>query len=62
MTRIAIYPKDIQNILGRSESTARRIYLSIKDALGKKKDQPVTVKEFCIHLNIKEEEVTSLLK
>lgn len=45
--RIVIYAKDVMNITGRSERTARKILQQIRQASGKKKGSMVTVAEFC---------------
>lgn len=45
-SRIVIYPKDIQQITGRSERYGRRVIAKIKEQKGKQKEQLVTVKEF----------------
>jgi len=55
--RICIYPKDVQNITGRKEKTARRLLNKIKIKLGKSKEGFVTVHEFCNFTGIPEEEV-----
>lgn len=61
-SRIVIYPKDIQQITGRSEWYGRRIIAKIKEQQGKEKEQLVTVKEFSEFIGILEEEVASFLK
>jgi hypothetical protein len=53
--RVAIYPKDIANITGRSDRTARKILQTIKKASGKNKQQFVTIKEFCLFTGINNE-------
>ncbi|CAL1518560.1 hypothetical protein [Chitinophaga sp. MM2321] len=60
--RIVIYAKDIQNITGRSERTARKMLQQIRKANGKKKGEFVTVAEFCIYAGLKEEIVAGFLK
>ena len=45
--RIVIYAKDIRNITGRSERTARKMLRQIREANGKKRGDLVTVAEFC---------------
>lgn len=47
MPRLTITIKDIMNILGKSHSAAQRRYATIKDALGKKNYQCITIKEYC---------------
>lgn len=59
--RICIYPKDVQNITGRKEKTARRLLNKIKNKLGKPKEGFVTVQEFCEYTGITEEEVARFM-
>lgn len=59
--RICIYPKDVQNITGRKDKTARRLLNKIKEKLGKTKDSFVTVQEFCQHTGITQEEVSKFM-
>ena len=54
-SRVIIYPKDVENITGRSDRTARKMLQKIKKALGKPNDALVTVKEFCFFTGIEEE-------
>ena len=56
MKRIAIYPKDIMIITGKSERSAREILKKIKTHYGKDKHQIVTVDEFCNFMGIKHSE------
>jgi hypothetical protein len=59
--RIVIYAKDIQNITGRKERTARRLLAQIRLRLNKHSHELVTVKEFCNYTGIAEEEVRQYL-
>ncbi|PSL44150.1 hypothetical protein CLV51_10615 [Chitinophaga niastensis] len=59
--RIVIYAKDIRNITGRSERTARKMLQQIREANGKKRGDLVTVVEFCRFTGIEEELVTQFL-
>ena len=59
--RICIYPKDVQNITGRKERTARRLLNKIKVQLGKPEEGFVTVQEFCQFTGISEGEVQRFL-
>jgi len=61
-SRIVIYAKDIENITGRSERTARQLLQRIRKANGKKKEEFVTVKEFCQFTGLKTEEVAIFLE
>jgi len=59
--RIVIYAKDIQNITGRRERTARRILSQIRTHYRKKPNEFVTVKEFCEFTGIEVTEVSKYL-
>ena len=61
-TRIVIYPKDIVNITGRRERTARTLLQKIRNALGKKTHEFITVKEFCLFTGINEELIKEFLQ
>jgi hypothetical protein len=45
--RAVIYVRDIQNITGRSSSSASRYLQAIREFFGKKREQWVTIYEFC---------------
>lgn len=55
--RIVILSKDIENLTGRSKRAAQALLQQIKKQLGKKKNQYITIPEFCCHTGISEEEV-----
>jgi len=59
--RICVYPKDVQNITGKRERTARKLISDIRQSLGKKKNEFVTIQEFCKHTGLKEADVTRFL-
>jgi len=59
--RIVIYAKDLMNITGRSERTARKILQQIRQASGKKKGDMVTVEEFCQFTRIDERQIGAFL-
>ncbi|WP_430810127.1 MULTISPECIES: hypothetical protein [unclassified Carboxylicivirga] len=61
LTRLCIYPKDVQRITGRSEKTSRRLLQHIKRKLGKTNHQFITIDEFASHTGIKEELVKQYL-
>lgn len=61
-TRIVIYAKDVMNITGRSERTARKILQEIRKINGKEKNSFITVKEFCRYAGIEESCVREFLK
>ena len=55
--RIVIYAKDVQNITGRKERTARYLLAQIRVHFGKKPTDYVTVKEFCEFTGLLEEDI-----
>lgn len=57
MKRIAIYPKDIMIITGKSERYSRELLRSIRNQLKKEKHQIVSFDEFCAYMGIKIDEV-----
>ena len=59
--RIVIYPRDVQNITGCSERSARRILQRIRIANKKTDEQFVSVTEFCAYTGLKEEDVRRFL-
>jgi hypothetical protein len=59
--RLIIYPKDIEMIYGKSARFSRRLLQTIRAALGKGKDQPVTIVEFCDYTGIKWETVNDFI-
>jgi predicted DNA-binding transcriptional regulator AlpA len=61
-SRIAIYPKDIMTITGRSERTAYKLMADIKKKYNKQKGQFITLKEFCDFTGMKPEEVQECLR
>ncbi len=52
LTRLCIYPKDVQRITGKSEKTSRRLLQAIKTNLGKQEHQFITLDEFAQHTGI----------
>jgi len=60
--RVVIYPKDVENITGRSDRTARRLLQNIRNALGKSSSSFVTVQEFSDFYGIAEELIYEFLK
>lgn len=61
-SRIVIYPKDIVNITGRRDRTARKLLQKIKQALGKQTHEFITIKEFCLFTGINEDLVKDFLQ
>lgn len=57
MTRLCIYPKDIQRITGKSERYSRNLLHSIKKSLQKTDHQVLTVEEFALYMGIPYEAV-----
>jgi Ca2+-binding EF-hand superfamily protein len=53
MKRIAIYPKDIMIITGKSERYSRELLRSIRNQLKKEKHQIITFDEFYSYMGIK---------
>lgn len=60
--RVVLYPKDVENITGRRGRTARKLLQKIREALGKSKDEFITIKEFCFFTGIEEELVKDFLQ
>lgn len=60
MKRICIYPKDIQQITGKSERQCRTILNKIKEELKKEKHQAVTFDEFYEYMGIPKTDTYSL--
>jgi hypothetical protein len=52
MKRVAIYPKDIMVITGKSERYSREILKQIKSKLNKEKHQVVSLQEFCSYIGL----------
>ena len=59
--RICIYAKDIQNITGKKERTARKLLSDLRQKLGKQKNDLVTIQDFCHYTGLQEEHVTKFL-
>ncbi|MCU7551808.1 hypothetical protein OCK74_21995 [Chitinophagaceae bacterium LB-8] len=59
--RIVIYAKDISNITGRKERTARKIIAQIRRKYNKKPGDLVTIYEFCEHTGLSEVRVRQFL-
>jgi hypothetical protein len=57
MKRIAVYPKDVMRITGKSERYSREILKKIKRDLNKEKHQLITIQEFCKYMNVSIDEV-----
>jgi hypothetical protein len=59
---MVIYIKDIQIIMGRSKSGARRLYLQILKKFQKNRDQFITYQEFSVFTGIDEDVVLEHLR
>ena len=62
MKRVAIYPKDIMIITGKSERYSREILKQIKQLYNKEKHQLVSIQEFCSFIGLKIEDVEQKIK
>ena len=60
-SRAIIFPKDVENITGLSNRSARRLLQKVRIVLGKKMDQFILIKDFCEVTGIKEEIVREYL-
>ena len=60
--RVVLYPKDVENITGRRGSTARKLIQKIREALGKSKDEFITIKEFSLFTGIEEDLIKDFLQ
>ncbi len=61
LTRICIYPKDVQRITGKSERYGRMLLQKIRTHFNKEEHQFITVEEFCLYTGLKEEHVNSYI-
>ena len=57
-TRICMYPKDVQRVLGKEYAQARLYLLKIKKHLNKEPHQLISIEEFCDYTGLKIEHVT----
>lgn len=62
MSRICIYPKDVQVVTGKSERYGRTIIKAIKEKLNKEAHQLVTIEEFCNFMGFEISKVQGLIK
>src|SRR6218665_2789395 len=62
LSRLCIYPKDIQILTGKSERYGRYLIKKIKESLHKHPSQMVTVEEFCRYTGLPLETVAKQLK
>jgi hypothetical protein len=59
--RVVIYTRDVQNITGVKERTARYVLQRVRLAFGKTQGEFVTIAEFCAVTGIEEETVRSYI-
>ena len=59
--RIVIYAKDVMNITGRKERTARKLLAEIRKKYKKQQGEFITIKDFCNHAGIDESLVNTFL-
>jgi hypothetical protein len=62
MKRVAIYPKDVMQITGKSERYSREILKKIKELHNKEKHQLVSLQEFSDFIGLKVNDIRSLVK
>jgi hypothetical protein len=56
-TRVCIYPKDVQCIMGKEYPQARLYLLKIKKHLNKETHQLISIEKFCEYSGLKIEHV-----
>jgi hypothetical protein len=61
-SRIIVYTKDVVNITGKKERTARNLLARIRKANNKSKTDLVTIEEFCAFTRLRPEHVITFLK
>ncbi len=55
--RLAIYPKDVAIITGKSVRSACRLMVKIRTDLKKETHQILTIEEFCTYMGLKPKEI-----
>lgn len=61
VTRVCVYPKDVQILTGKSERWSREILRKMKASLNKSEHQFITVEELSLYFGLKEEKVSQTL-
>lgn len=61
-SRVVLYTRDVENITGRRGRTARQLLQKIRTALGKSKDEFITIKEFSLFTGIEEDLIKDFLQ
>lgn len=56
-TRVCIYPKDIQRIMGKEYAQARLYLLKVKKYYNKAPHQLISIEEFSVYSGLKEEHI-----
>lgn len=59
--RMVVYPKDVMNITGRSERTARKLLFRIRKKYNKEKNAFISLEEFCEFTGLKPNDVSKFL-
>jgi hypothetical protein len=59
--RVIIYTRDIAPMLGMSQRNAQRILNKVRKAFNKSPEHLVTVREFCIVMQMEEESVRKFI-
>jgi hypothetical protein len=60
-TRVCIYPKDVQRVLGKTYKQARLYLVKVKRHLKKESHQFVSIQEFCDYSGLPVEHVVSCI-
>ena len=60
--RVVLYTRDVENITGLRDRTARQLMQKIRNALGKSKDEFITIKEFSLFTGINEDLIKDFLQ
>ena len=61
MTRLCIYPKDIQRITGKSERYSRALLQKIKRSLNKSDHQLLSLEEFSTYIGLPLESIRAFI-
>lgn len=61
ITRICIYPKDIQRVTGKSERYCRDLIHKIKKELNKPEHQMLSIEEFSLYIGLPVEKVQEFI-
>ena len=61
LTRLCIYPKDIQRITGKSERYSRALLQTIKKSLNKSDHQLLSLEEFSTYIGLPLESIRTFI-